>query len=159
MKDMSQKDTTDGEIERINKRKLEQIVRRQQRREQEAQSAQKQDGKMIILTDATFSSEVSKKPLTVVDFWAPWCGPCRMMSPIIEELARDYAGKVAFGKLNVDENPLTSSNFQVQSIPTILIFRKGQMVDGVLGAMPRAFLESKIRPYLSEEDKSGELYR
>lgn len=107
------------------------------------------EGKPIILSDATFSSELSKHSILIVDFWAPWCGPCRTVGPIIEELARDYAGKATFGKLNVDENPIISNKFQVRSIPTILIFKDGQAVDGVLGAMPKAFLESKIRPYLS----------
>ncbi|MDG6907144.1 MAG: thioredoxin [Nitrososphaerota archaeon] len=103
----------------------------------------------IILTDANFAQEIAKNTLMVVDFWAPWCGPCRMVGPIIEELARDHSGRVVFGKLNVDENPVTASSFQVQSIPTILIFYQGQAVDGVLGAVPKSLLESKIRPYLS----------
>ena len=137
----------DKEIERINRKKFEELLQR--RSNIQAQPAKEQIQKPIILTDATFAAEVSRNQLMVVDFWAPWCGPCRMVGPVIEELARDYAGKVAFGKLNVDENPMTASRFQVQSIPTILIFHGGQAVDGVLGAVPRSYLESKIRPYLS----------
>src|SRR5437899_12280228 len=87
------------------------------------QSAEKYDGKPIILSDATFSSEISKYPLMVVDFWAAWCGPCRMVAPIVELLAKEYSGRVAFCKLNVDENPLTSGEFQLQNVPTRLIFR------------------------------------
>jgi len=86
--------------------------------------------------------------LMVVDFWAAWCGPCRMVAPIIEQLAKEYAGRVAFGKLNVDENPLTSGEFEVQSIPTLLIFRNGEAVDGIVGAVPKYQIESKIKAHL-----------
>ena len=112
------------------------------------QSAEKYDGKPIILSDATFSSDVAKYPVLVVDFWAAWCGPCRIVAPIIEQLAKEYAGRVAFGKLNVDENPLTSSEFQVESIPTLLIFRDGEPVDGIIGAVPKDQIESKIQAHL-----------
>ena len=111
--------------------------------------ASKTDGEPVILSDATFSSEISKYPLIVVDFWAAWCGPCRMIAPIIEDLAKEYGGRVAFGKLNVDENPLTSSEFEVQSIPTLLIFRNGEAVDGIVGAVPKHQIESKINIQLS----------
>jgi thioredoxin 1 len=137
----------DDEIERINRRKMEEILR--MRATAQTQHPEESSGAPVVLTDATFSSEIGKHQVVVVDFWAPWCGPCRMVAPVIEELARDYKGKVIFGKLNVDENPRTAGRFQVQSIPTILIFKNGQAVDGVLGAVPRSFLESKIVPYLS----------
>lgn len=137
----------DKEIERINRRKLEELLQRRNQIQTQPERTQKQ--KPIVLTDANFASEVSKNPVMVVDFWAPWCGPCRMVGPVIEELAGDYSGKVMFGKLNVDDNPMTASMFQVQSIPTILIFNQGKAVDGVLGAVPKSFLESKIKPYLS----------
>jgi len=88
----------------------------------------------ILLTDLNFSQEVDKYPLLVVDFWAPWCGPCRMVSPIIEQLASELAGKVVFGKVNVDENPRVASTFGIQSIPTIAIFKNGKAVDGFVGA-------------------------
>ena len=143
----------DEEIERINRKKFEEMI---QRRTQSP--ATKHDGKPIVLTDATFSTEVSNHRIMVVDFWAPWCAPCRMVGPVIEELARDYSGRVAFGKLNVDENPMTAGEFQVQSIPTILIFRNGQAVDGVLGAMPKSFLESKIRPHITQGENSSKPY-
>src|SRR5256886_10569194 len=112
------------------------------------QSAEKYEGKPIMLSDATFSSEISKYPLMVVDFWAAWCGPCRMVAPIVEQLAKEYSGRVAFGKLNIDENPLTSGEFQVQSIPTLLIFRDGQPVDGIIGAVPKYQIESKLKAQL-----------
>lgn len=148
-------DDNDDEIARINRRKYEELLQR--RLKKENPPVVPASTKPVQLTDASFSSTVSRNPLMVVDFWAPWCGPCRMVAPVMEELARDYAGRVAFGKLNVDENPMTASQFQVQSIPTILIFKNGQAIDGVLGAVPRSHLESKIRQYLSG-DREGAPY-
>src|SRR5205823_10991954 len=121
------------EIQRIKEKKLVEMM---QKARAQLETAAKNDGKPILLSDATFSSEISKYPLMVVDFWAAWCGPCRIVAPIVEQLAKEYSGRVAFGKLNVDENPLTSNEFQVQSIPTFLIFRDGQPVDGIIGAAP-----------------------
>jgi thioredoxin 1 len=135
----------DSEIQSIKERKLVEMMRRTRA---QLQSAEKYDGKPIILSDATFSSEISKYPLMVVDFWAAWCGPCRLVAPIVEQLAKEYSGRVAFGKLNVDENPLTSSEFQVQSIPTLLIFRDGEPVDGIIGAAPKYQIESKLKAQL-----------
>jgi thioredoxin 1 len=135
----------DAEIQSIRERKLVELMRRTRA---QLQSAEKYVGKPIILSDATFSSEISKYPLMVVDFWAAWCGPCRMVAPIVEQLAKEYSGRVAFGKLNVDENPLTSSEFQVQSIPTLLIFRDGEPVDGIIGAVPKYQIESKLNAQL-----------
>jgi thioredoxin 1 len=102
----------------------------------------------IELTDATFKEIIQKHPLVVVDCWAPWCGPCRMVAPVIKELARDYAGKILFGKLNVDENPEVSAQYQIMSIPTLLVFKNGKLVDKIVGAMPRQMLEPKITRYL-----------
>jgi len=135
----------DAEIQSIKERKLVEIMRRTR---SQLQSAEKYEGKPIILSDATFSSEISKYPLMVVDFWAAWCGPCRMVAPIVERLAKEYSGRVAFGKLNVDENPLTSGEFQVQSIPTLLIFRDGEPIDGIIGAAPKYQIESKLKAQL-----------
>ncbi|MGQ9543665.1 MAG: thioredoxin, partial [Candidatus Bathyarchaeia archaeon] len=80
--------------------------------------------------------------------WAPWCGPCHMVAPIIEELARDYAGKILFGKLNVDENPKLSMQYEIMSIPTLLVFKNGKLMDRLIGAMPKQTLEPKITQYL-----------
>ncbi len=135
----------DPELQSIKEKKLVDMMRRTR---VQLQSAGKYDSKPIILSDATFSSEISKYPLMVVDFWAGWCGPCRMVAPIVEQLAKEYSGLVAFGKLNVDENPLTSGEFQVQSIPTLLIFRDGQPVDGIIGAVPKYQIESKLKAQL-----------
>ncbi len=133
------------EIQRIKEKKLVEMM---QKARAQLETAAKNDGKPILLSDASFSSEISKYPLMVVDFWAAWCGPCRMVAPIIEQLAKEYAGRVAFGKLNVDENPLTSGEFEVQSIPTLLIFRNGEAVDGIVGAVPKYQIESKIKAHL-----------
>ena len=133
------------EIQRIKEKKLVEMM---QKARAQLETAAKNDGKPILLSDASFSSEISKYPLMVVDFWAAWCGPCRTVAPIIEQLAKEYAGRVAFGKLNVDENPLTSGEFEVQSIPTLLIFRNGEAVDGIVGAVPKYQIESRIKAHL-----------
>ncbi len=106
--------------------------------------------KPMELTDRNFLEEVSKADLMVVDFWAAWCGPCQFVSPIIEELASDYAGKVSFGKLNVDENPMVSQQFMIRSIPTIMFFKNGKMVDAQIGAVPKPFLEQKIEKHRAQ---------
>ena len=98
-----------------------------------------------IVTDATFALEVLEAEVPVlVDFWAPWCGPCRAVAPTLEQVARDYAGRVQVRKLNVDENPRTAERFQVMSIPTMLLFKDGKLVDGIVGALPRAQIEATI---------------
>ena len=93
----------------------------------------------VVVTDATFASEVEHSPVPVlVDMWAPWCGPCRMLTPVMEQLAAELAGRVRIAKLNVDENPQTSGRFDVRSIPTMLIFKEGRMVERLVGAMPKS---------------------
>jgi thioredoxin 1 len=104
--------------------------------------------KPVEMTDATFKEMIQNHQLVVVDCWAPWCGPCRMVAPIIEELSRDYAGKILFGKLNVDENREVSAQYDIMSIPTLLVFKKGKLVDTIIGAMPRQTLEQKITRHL-----------
>jgi thioredoxin 1 len=104
----------------------------------------------ITLTDSNFAEAIVKYPLIVVDYWAPWCGPCRMVSPVIEQLASELSGKVVFGKLNVDENPVTSNAFGIQSIPTMAIFKNGKTVDGFVGAASKSQILSKISTYLGE---------
>lgn len=136
----------DTELQSIREKKLVEMIRRART---QVESSARNEGRPIVLTDASFSSELSKYPLMVVDFWAVWCGPCHAVAPTIEQLAREYAGRVAFGKLNVDENPLTSNEFEVQSIPTILIFKNGEAVDGIIGAVPKSQIESKIRSHLN----------
>jgi len=111
------------------------------------ESKSKLDGP-VDLTSAKFKEFVQSYSVVVVDCWAPWCGPCRMVAPVIEELARDYSGRVAFGKLNVDENPSVASDYQIMSIPTLLVFKNGKPVDRIVGAMPKNALEPKIARHL-----------
>jgi thioredoxin 1 len=104
---------------------------------------------VIEVNDANFESEVLRSGLpVVVDFWAAWCGPCKMMSPIIEKVAEQYAGKLKFGKLNVDENPQTASQYQAMSIPTLIFFRNGAAADRSVGTIPEAELRAKIDSWL-----------
>jgi thioredoxin 1 len=101
--------------------------------------------KIFAVTDANFESEVLKSDTPVlVDFWAPWCGPCRMVAPLLDELAAENDGKVRIGKLNVDENQETAFKFQVSSIPTFILFKGGQMADRMMGAMPKSAFQGFI---------------
>src|SRR5690625_2979630 len=109
------------------------------------------DSSAVVFTDANFATEVeSGSGVTVVDFWAPWCGPCRFISPSIEELASEYEGRVKIGKLNVDDNPMTASAYGIRSIPTIGFFVDGQPVEGVVGAVSKAALKEVIEKHLGE---------
>ena len=102
----------------------------------------------IEVTDLNFNEVVRSSKVVVVDCWAPWCPPCRMMAPIIDELAREYSGKVLFGKLNVDENSNVPMEYQIMSIPTFLVFKDGVLVDRIIGAMPKKALEQRLSRYV-----------
>ncbi|MBP9212602.1 MAG: thioredoxin [Bacteroidetes bacterium] len=106
--------------------------------------------KTVIVTDGNFKTEVldSQTPV-LVDFWATWCGPCKMIAPIIEELAGEYDGKMKFGKLDVDSNPQVAMQFGIRSIPTLLVFKGGKVVDQIVGAMPKKSLLEKISPHMN----------
>ena len=102
-----------------------------------------------VFTDANFETEVMKNSqICVVDFWAEWCGPCRMIGPVVDQLATEYAGKANIGKLNVDENPNVSIQFGIRNIPAVLFIKNGQVVDKQIGAAPRAVLEAKLKAHL-----------
>ncbi len=109
-----------------------------------------ENGNVKAVTDATFADEVEKtNGLTLIDFWAVWCGPCRMVAPIVEQLAKDYSGKLKVLKLDVDSNMQTSVRFNVRSIPSLLFFKDGTLVDTVVGAVPKQFLERKVQEHLA----------
>jgi len=100
-------------------------------------------------TDANFKSKVlSSDKLSVVDFWATWCGPCRAMGPVIEDLSKEYKGKVNIGKVNVDENPNVTSSYGITSIPTILFIKNGKVVDKIVGAYPKSYVVKKIKKHM-----------
>ena len=106
--------------------------------------------KPVEVNDANFKNEVldSQTPV-LVDFWAVWCGPCKIIAPIVEELAKEYDGKMKFGKLDVDNNPQVSMQYGIRSIPTLLVFKGGKVVDQIVGAMPKRNLLEKLMPHMN----------
>ena len=108
----------------------------------------------MILNDYNFSDSLNKYHLLIVDFWAPWCGPCKMVAPVIEQLSRELAGKITFGKLNVDENPRISNAFEIQSIPTMMVFKDGRPIDRIIDAMTKPQLLLRISRYIGEFSNS-----
>ena len=144
--------SSDDELEAIKHKKLAEL-----QKEAATKAMMSSITEPIGLTDSNFANEISKYPIMLVDFWAPWCGPCRMVSPIIEQLSREYSGKVAFGKVNVDENERIATSFGIQSIPTLMIFRNGKAVDVIIGAMPKAQIEAKLKQQLFSKNDS--IYR
>jgi len=102
-------------------------------------------GKTIELTDSNFDQVINSEKPVLVDFWAEWCGPCKMIGPVVEELAGDYEGKAVVAKINVDENPQVTARFGVRNIPTLLVFKNGQVVDKQVGAVPKSVLSQKLQ--------------
>jgi thioredoxin 1 len=100
------------------------------------------------LDDSDFVETINKFPLLLVDFWAPWCGPCRMMSPIIDQVGKEYQGKLVVGKVNVDENPNISRQFGISSIPTLILFKRGQAVNNIIGSVSKSRIDEMVRMHL-----------
>ncbi len=139
----------DDELEAIKHKKLAEL-----QKEAATKAVMSSITEPIVLTDSNFGSEVAKYPVMLVDFWAPWCGPCRMVSPIVEQLAKEYSGKIAFGKVNVDDNQRIAASFGIQSIPTLILFKDGKAVDIIVGAVPKAQIEMKLKQQLLSKNDS-----
>jgi thioredoxin 2 len=103
------------------------------------------DSKPVTVTDATFATDVERSPLPVLlDLWAPWCGPCKMIAPVLEDVAREMAGRVRVAKLNVDENPATATRFNVMSIPTLLVLKNGREIERIIGVQPKTEIVRRL---------------
>jgi thioredoxin 1 len=100
------------------------------------------------LDDSSFFQTINKFTLLLVDFWAPWCGPCRMMSPLIDQIGKEYMGKLVVGKVNVDENPTISRQFGISSIPTLILFKKGQAVNKIIGSVSKNKIDEMVRIHI-----------
>ena len=134
------------ELEEIKRKKLEQLKMKYMN---EGKKMKENSPDIPIkVTDIDIESNVKKYPLMVIDCWAPWCGPCRIIGPIIEELAKEMQGKIVFGKLNVDENHRTSMKYRIMSIPSLLVFKNGNLIDTIIGAMPKEMLIKQLLPHL-----------
>ncbi len=132
----------DDELERLKRETLKKILSSPQ------QPSAQTPTRPVELTDDTFDSFIASHEYVVVDFWAPWCVPCRIVSPILEQLSRVYGDKVAFAKVNTDENPATATRFYIEGIPTILFIKNGEVVDQIVGAYPKSYIENTLRKYL-----------
>jgi len=129
------------ELTRIKEKKLRELMKQQEKK-------QEMSTKPIPVTDSNFNEIVDKNSLALIDCWAPWCGPCVVIAPMVEELAKEYAGKVLFGKLNVDENPRTAERFRIFGIPTLLIIGNGKEVDRIVGLVPKDQIEAHLKKHL-----------
>lgn len=130
----------DRELEKIRAKKMQDLA--------EKMNPAEKTSTPIKVTDANFDETIKRLSLFVIDCWAAWCGPCRMISPIINELAREYAGEIVFGKLNVDENPETAKRFNIMGIPTLLVMKNGVEVDRLVGVAPKMMIESKLKKHI-----------
>jgi thioredoxin 1 len=128
----------DEDLEKIRAKKLEEMNQRMA-------SHPPDEGSILVLNQENYAESVKKNRNLVVDFWAPWCGPCRMVAPVIEALASQYAGKIRFGKCNTDENQQIAYQFGISSIPTLFFYQNEKLVHQVAGALPKAQLEMELR--------------
>jgi thioredoxin 1 len=126
-----------GELEAIRAKKMKEMIQ-----------SSKLPSVPVKISDTTFNDIINKSKLVVVDCWAEWCGPCKMIVPIIDKLAEEYSSKVMFAKLNVDENPQTASKYGIMSIPTLLVFKSSKLVDTVVGAVQKLTIESILKKHM-----------
>ena len=144
----------DKELEVLRKRRMEELRTHNARETPDLEEFKMSEtgtdwpGEPVNVSDSEFKEFIGKYPFVIVDCWAPWCGPCRMLGPVIDELAGDYKGKVVFGKLNTDDNQATAMAHGIMSIPTLLFFKNGELVDKTMGALPKEALEPKIQGHL-----------
>jgi len=131
------------EVEMIKKRKMENLLKKFSGGE-----GKKWPNKPVKVTDSTLDELVKEYPIVVVDCWAPWCGPCRFIAPVVEQLSKEMQGKVVFAKLNTDENRMTSSKYGIMSIPTLLLFKDGKLADRSIGALPPDMLRDWVERFL-----------
>lgn len=129
----------DNDIDDVRRRMMEEIRK----------GSGDNDGRPIDLNGMSFQKFITEPTLGLIDFWAAWCAPCRFVSPVVEQLARDYKGKVRFGKVNVDENQNIAARFNIRSIPTLMLFKGGKVVDYIIGAVPRNQIEQKILKHIN----------
>ncbi|MHC1626669.1 MAG: thioredoxin [Methanoculleaceae archaeon] len=136
---MDQSLPDDDELERLRQKRLAELEEEIRKRNE-----QPAGGEVITLDGRTFRQAVRSHPYLVVDFWAEWCGPCRMISPVVEELARELAGRVTFAKVNTDQNPRIAASYRITAIPTLLLFAGGRLVDQIVGVYPKEALKQRI---------------
>jgi thioredoxin 1 len=129
------------ELKRIREKKLSELMKFKGRQ-------QKMNAEPVHVTDSSFDDVVGKHSVALIDFWASWCGPCRALAPTIEELAKEYAGRVFVGKLDVDDNPAAAERFQVFSIPTVLVMKEGKEVDRIVGCVPKDYIVTALKKHL-----------
>ena len=141
---MDDANSNDEELEQIREKKKEEL---QKELGGNPGSTESWPGEPVVLTEDNFDELINKYPFVVIDCWAPWCGPCRMVAPVVEELAAEHKGEIVFGKLNTDENQGIAMKFNLMSIPTFLIFKNGELIARPVGAMPKPALEAAIAEY------------
>jgi len=132
----------DVELEQIRTRRMQEMMTKMKKKDESGEH------NLTTLDDAHFDETIQKHPLMLIDCWAEWCGPCRIIAPVIDELAREYGDRLVVGKLNVNENPDTAMRFGIMSIPTLLIMKNGREVNRIIGAVPKHIIEEKLKKYL-----------
>ena len=135
-----------NDLDEIKKRRMEQLKKQYLNRGNNME--ENVLNTPIRITDADIDENIGKYQTVAIDCWAPWCGPCRMVEPVVADLAKEMQGKIVFGKLNVDENRATSAKYGIMSIPTLLVFKNGELVDRIIGAMPKEMLKAKLNPHV-----------